>query len=132
MNAEKSYEVIAELALVCSANVEKWDRIIIKSKIYGKMCEIKIYSDDGGSCKALHLPAGKGLVLMSANKGMLFLRDNLLETTNARIWGLCFSLYPDGKFNIEYDYNKPEGYEDTDDVISVSEASDSLKGLKSS
>lgn len=47
----------------------------------------------------------------------LFLRDDLLATTGQRIWGLTFTLYPDGKFNIEYDYNKPEGYEGTDETI---------------
>lgn len=56
----------------------------------------------------------------------LFLRDNLLATTGERIWGLIFTLYPNGKFNIEYDYNKPEGYEETDETISVN---DSIKGL---
>lgn len=56
----------------------------------------------------------------------LFLRDHLLATTGDRIWGLTFTLYPDGKFKIDYDYNKPEGYEETDETISLDEA---LKGL---
>jgi len=29
-------------------------------------------------------------------------------------------LHPDGKFSIDYDYNKPEGYEETDETIDVS------------
>lgn len=33
----------------------------------------------------------------------IFLRDNVLKTTGHRIWGLTFTLYPNGKFNIEYD-----------------------------
>ena len=56
----------------------------------------------------------------------LFLRDNLLATTGDRIWGLTFTLFPDGKFKIEYDYNKPEGYEETDETISMDDA---VKGL---
>lgn len=40
----------------------------------------------------------------------LFLRDDLLKTTGDQIWGLTFTLYPTGKFKIEYSYDKPEGY----------------------
>ena len=53
------------------------------------------------------------------NDAALFLRDDLLATTGERIWGLTFTLYPDGKFKIDYDYNKPEGYEETDETIKV-------------
>jgi len=35
--------------------------------------------------------------------------------------GLTFILYPNGKFNIEYDYNKPEGDEETDETITGTE-----------
>jgi hypothetical protein len=48
---------------------------------------------------------------------LLFLRDDLLRTTGQRIWGLSFTLFPDGQFKIEYDYNKPEGYEESDEII---------------
>jgi len=34
---------------------------------------------------------------------------------------LTFTLYHDGKFEIEYDYNIPEDYEETDEVITVEE-----------
>lgn len=44
----------------------------------------------------------------------------MLKTTGHRIWGLTFTLYPDGKFNLEYDYNKPDDYEETDETIDVS------------
>lgn len=52
-----------------------------------------------------------------------FLRDELLRTTGQRIWGLTFTLYPTGKFNIEYDYNKPEGYEESNEVTMGDETS---------
>lgn len=47
---------------------------------------------------------------------LLFLRDELLHTTGQRIWGLTFTLYPDGQFNIEYDYNKPEWYDEEEEA----------------
>jgi hypothetical protein len=58
-----------------------------------------------------------------------FLRDDLLRTTGQRIWGLTFTLFPDGQFKIEYDYNKPEGYEESDEVITGDEINASLAKL---
>jgi hypothetical protein len=66
---------------------------------------------------------------LDASDALFFLRDNLLATSGQRIWGLTFTLYPDGKFNIEYDYNKPEDYEETDEVITGDEINESLTGL---
>jgi len=60
----------------------------------------------------------------------IYLRDNILATTGQRIWGLTFTLYPTGKFNIEYDYNKPEGYDETDEVITGDEINRDLDSLK--
>lgn len=62
-------------------------------------------------------------------RALCFLRDDLLRTTGQRIWGLTFTLFPDGKFKIEFDYNKPEGYEETDEVITGDEINASLAGL---
>jgi len=56
------------------------------------------------------------MTLMSANKGMLLLFNDLLKTTSARAWGLSFYLYPDGKLKIEYDYNKPEDYDEVHEL----------------
>jgi hypothetical protein len=64
-------------------------------------------------------------VALLASDGALFLRDNVLTNSGQRIWGLKFTLFPDGRFRIEYDYAKPEGYEDTDETIDV----DLLKGV---
>lgn len=48
---------------------------------------------------------------------LLFLRDTILKTTGKRIWGLTFTLYPDGKHEIEYDYNVPEGFNEKGEWI---------------
>lgn len=64
-----------------------------------------------------------------ASRAALFLRDDLLRTTGQRIWGLTFTLFPDGQFKIEYDYNKPEGYEESDEVITGDEINASLAQL---
>lgn len=60
---------------------------------------------------------------------VLFLRDDFLRTTGDRIWGLTFTLFPTGKFKIEYDYSKPEGYEETDETISLNDALGSLQAI---
>ena len=49
------------------------------------------------------------------------LKDDMLKLTGDEIWGLTFTLYPDGKFEIEYNYDKPEDYEETDEVITGEE-----------
>jgi len=54
------------------------------------------------------------------------LRDHLLRTTGQRIYGLTFTLTPDGKFTIDYDYERPADYDDSDDTISLEEALGSL------
>ena len=59
----------------------------------------------------------------------LFLRDDLLRTTGQHIWGLTFTIFPDGKFKVEYGYNKPEGYEETDEIITGNEINASLAQL---
>ncbi len=53
----------------------------------------------------------------------------MLENTGHRIWGLLFTLYLDGRFEIEYVYNKPDDYEESDDVISGDEINQSLDKL---
>ena len=68
-------------------------------------------------------------MMVSCTDALLYLRDNLLQTTGQRIWGLTFTLWPDGKFKIEYDYDKPEGYEESDEVITGDEINASLQKL---
>jgi hypothetical protein len=62
----------------------------------------------------------------------LYLRDEHLRTTGKRIWGLTFTLYPDGKYDIAYDYNKPEDYDDSGEArnaLGDSPVADLLGGL---
>lgn len=62
----------------------------------------------------------------------IFIRDEHLRTTGKRIWGLTFTLYPDGKYDIAYDYNKPEDYDDSDEAVGSTDSSpvaDLLSGL---
>lgn len=69
----------------------------------------------------------------NASDALFFLRDHILATTGDRIWGLTFTLFPDGKFNIEYDYNQPADFEEDEEEakepLPVNAALDSLRGM---
>lgn len=105
-----------------------WKSIFIKTKILEKSCSniIIVQTNDKGMEIYIDLEYS---ILRLATNAIRFLRENLLETTGQRIWGLTFTLFPDGKFKIEYDYNKPKGYEETDEVIDGNEINQSLQNL---
>ncbi|WP_144770234.1 hypothetical protein [Herbaspirillum sp. SJZ099] len=60
---------------------------------------------------------------------ILRLRENISGLTGERIWGFKFTFYPNGKFNVEFNYNKPEGYEETDETISGDQINTSLNQI---
>jgi len=123
---EDAYQMLAQTALDF-VRTREWDKAYCRCQILGKMAsavhwlEYKTNSDN----KSLGWPTAG----LSAGDAALFLRDDLLQTTGQRIWGLTFTLYPNGKFNIEYDYDKPEGYEETNELISGEEINQSLGEL---
>ncbi|WP_157174251.1 hypothetical protein [Herbaspirillum sp. GW103] len=69
-------------------------------------------------------------IALDSSDAFLFLRDKLLEMTGQRIWGMEFTLFPNGTFDIEYDYSKPIGYEESDELISGEEINQSLQKLR--
>jgi len=107
----------------------QWDEAGCQMRVFGKMARgsqwliDKGIRDEQGGFEADQNAIWGGL------DAAIFLRNNILATTGDRIWGLTFTLYPDGRFSIEYDYNKPEGYEDTDESISVDDAIKGLSGF---
>lgn len=123
---ENAYQMFADV-LLDFVKSRKWDKAYCQCRIYSNMAssiyclEYKKVEDK----KSLGWPA-EGF---SSSDAALFLRDNILKTTGHRIWGLIFTLYPNGKFNIEYDYDKPEGYEETDESVSGEEINQSLGQL---
>jgi hypothetical protein len=99
------------------------DKDFCRCQIFDKMASAGCWLEYKGikDEKSLGWPSKN----LSAGDAAIFLRDDLLRTTEQRIWGLTLTLYPTGKFNIEYDYEKPEGYEETDEVISGEEINQS-------
>ena len=106
MNTEKAYELIAQLAIIKAGDLD-WDTLIVEKEIYEKMSKSTHWVLIGE--KRLQGSGSPTFELRDQESdATLFLRDNILETTSERIWGLIFKLNKDGQFNIEYNYNKPE------------------------
>ena len=123
---EEAYQELAKSVLDFIGE-RAWDLGVCTSTIYSKMASSSKYliANNVKNTKALGWPDSS----IDTGGAALFLRDDLLRTTGQRIWGLTFTLFPDGQFKIEYDYNKPEGYEESDEVITGDEINASLAGL---
>lgn len=125
---DAAYYSIAQYCLNFAED-RSWDKILVRFEILSKMVSAKQVLFSGttenrkGGFKENRDSLWEGL------DAALYLRDHMLNLTGDRIWGLTFTLYPDGKFEIEYDYNKPEDYEETDEVITGEEINQRLNDL---
>lgn len=113
----EAYEVLAKHLLIYAGG-DKWDKLILKAEIYKSMTRSfeSIVWQESIIDEYRKMPLD-----LATSCAYRYLRDHLLQTTGNRIWGLTFTLYPDGKFEIEYDYDKPEDYEETDELITGEE-----------
>jgi hypothetical protein len=122
---EEAYSLIAGVLL--NAANDAWEKTELNTPIYKETCSgmsFSVFYSNRKTSTTVDWDA-----VDQVNVCALYLRDDLLKTTGQRIWGLTFTLYPDGKFNIDYDYNKPEGYEESDEVITGDEINASLSKL---
>ena len=105
MSIEDAYEAIAEEAIAKAGSAE-WDKLIVEIEIFEKMASSVFWCVAGDERFQ-----GVGRPSMQqkerALSAKLEIRDNLLESTGERIWGITFSLTKDGHFNIAYSYEKP-------------------------
>ena len=112
-SVEEAYMALAEY-VQAFIGTRRWNQAGCDMKVYGNMARASqwlIYEDvrdELGGFEAHPDAMWKGL------DAAIFLRDDILSTTGKRAWGLTFTLFPDGKFKIEYDYNRPEDYEGKD------------------
>lgn len=127
-NVEEAYKVIAQ-TLMNHAISADWVSLFLKAPILANGCGGVITTQRRRDCEDTDLPVG--FDVFEIQTAALFLRDDLLRTSGQRIWELTFTLYPDGKFKLDYDYDKPEDYEETDETISGDEAISSLQSILS-
>lgn len=64
-----------------------------------------------------------------ASQAALFLRDTMSQVSGDRVWGLAFTVFPTGKFKLSYDYNRPEGYEESTATTNIEDGINRLTGL---
>ncbi len=106
-----------------------WDVACAKYKIFFKMINSKFWSKKDDEYTYIGISNIRDEVADASQEGIYYLRKHLMDLTGDRIWGLTFTLYPTGKFEIDYDYNKPDGYEETDETITGEEINQSLFDL---
>jgi len=114
---EDAYQAIGR-DIASFPNGRAWDLASGRYDVYSIMVSCKWWLENNGVIDKKWNEGDEQFNALACDAA-LFLRDNLLKTTGQRIWGLTFTLFPDGKFRIEYDYDKPEGYEETDETIEV-------------
>ena len=122
-----AYQAIAQ-EILAAVGERPWEESGAKYAIYSQMIRSEWWCKNGEKLDwiGLDIPMDVSRV---AKEGIYYLRKHLMDLTGDRIWGLTFTLYPTGKFNIEYDYNKPEDYDDSDETIMGEEANQSLCDL---
>lgn len=118
-----------ELANACLDFIHgrSWESVSCKSTILSGMARTGIFLTDQGRINEDSVDWPN--LAIKPGAAALFIRDDFLKRTGDRIWGLTFTLFPDGKFDIEFDYSKPTDYEEDDEPISVDEVMQSLQKL---
>ncbi len=128
-NVEHAYQQLAEYILDFIAN-RGWEKAGLSAQITpGSVTFFDHWLLWKGERNEKAVGWGNNQVMKAATSSVRFLHKDVLATTGQHIWGLTFTLYPNGKFNIEYDYNKPEDYEETDEVITGDEINQTLSDL---
>ena len=103
-----------------------WDEAVAKYEIFSNMVSSEFCWKKNEKSTYKGISNINNEVLDKSNDSVRFLRKHFLDLTGDRIWGLTFTLYPTGKFNIQYDYNEPEGYEEADELITGEEINKSF------
>ncbi|MEZ7911488.1 MAG: hypothetical protein QMB55_06655 [Propionivibrio sp.] len=119
-------EACGELALGIKDFVKDrpWDSASCECRLFHKMVQSSHWCINGGvkDTRGLDWPDTS----IAVGDAATFLCNHILKTTGQRIYGLTFTLYPNGKFTLDYDYERPADYDDSEDSISLEEALGSL------
>lgn len=110
-----------------------WDKFELNVVVYNENCQIQTELTYKKSIKFFEFDINS---VFELNDYIIFLRDTILKETGKRIWGLTFTLYPDGAYEIQYDYNVPEGFNEKGEWIgeehnneAVSELFDNIRKI---
>jgi hypothetical protein len=123
----EKYHIFGQI-LLRNSHINSWDSLVIACPIRSNYCTaIELYATKGD--EKIYFPNVEFNDVFLAEEVAVYIRDHMLNLTGDRIWGLTFTLYPTGKFEIDYDYNKPEDYDDSDETITGEEINQSLFDL---
>lgn len=110
---DDAYQAIGET--LASWATEEFAKLTFSASIYERQCGGMHFTATTPYREEKQL-AFEWSGISRISNASIILRDYVLETTKQRAWGIKYSLYPDGKFIIEYDYNKPPGYEEANET----------------
>lgn len=114
-NIEDAYSKIIDY-LTEFIDGRPWDKSVVVFSISQHMTKAEHWLESHGIKKFDGLFKNNSKVIWNGVDAAIFIRENIFQSAGEYIWGLKFTLYPDGKFIIDYDYNKPESYEEDVDL----------------
>ncbi|AXI83697.1 hypothetical protein FUT69_11290 [Xylella taiwanensis] len=131
-NVEEAYQAIADDVMAFPGE-RAWDEVVGKYGVFSKMVSSEWWLVKDGRVDEKWIGGSKDFRCRAAD-AVFYIRDELMKFTGDRIWGLTCTIRPNAesgqvKFNIEFDYNKPEDYEESDEVITGDEINESLRNL---
>ncbi|WP_096087750.1 hypothetical protein [Agaribacterium haliotis] len=108
MTIEDAYRAIAR-NLVASIGDEEWDEAIDEIRVLDNSCRSRRWYIRNG--EKIPATCDRSIEISSASsKAVMLIRDEISSSSGGRVWGVTFRLYPNGKFGIDFDYEKPDGY----------------------
>jgi hypothetical protein len=122
---EQAYEAIG-LVLARHAPTSVWTSLVLNAPMHAEQC--------GGISSVACTDSGDtdipiGMDIFTVQDAALFLRDRMLADTGHRIYGLLFRLMPDYKFSIQYDYERPDNYVESEGPVDINAALGRLKAI---
>jgi hypothetical protein len=108
------HQAYAKLAAYVLAFIDdrEWDSAGCTMSIFNKMATGTQWLSNKNNLDKLGGFSKNPTAIWDGLDSAIFLRDSLLKATGDRIWSLTFTLHPEGKFKIAYDYTKPDGYDE--------------------
>lgn len=122
-----AYQAI-KMDVLAFPNGRTWETVVGHYQVLSKMVSCRWWLTNGDQIDR-KWNNGQEIFNGAACDAAIYLRNDHLRATGKRIWGLTFTLFPDGKFDIEYDYNKPDEYDESDDLEPSIPLSEALHGL---
>ena len=111
---EKIYEAIFNILAELAA--APWEYLQVSGAILNK--NISEVTTIQGSVEGITEDIPIGWEIFEIQDLLIHLRNIFFEETGQRIWGFRLVFYKDGKFTVQFDYEKPANFDEADALIS--------------